>query len=72
MLANMSCWIIAIGIMISGNTSQEDLYIKTLLAMGFIFLGTLSKAVDVYKEVYKLKYTNNASQTTPIMERENK
>lgn len=72
MLANMSCWIIAIGIMISGSTSQEDLYIKTLLAMGFIFLGTLSKAVDVYKDVHKNDNIQSATQTGPIMERENK
>lgn len=49
MLGNIACWAIAIGIMLSDNTGAEDLYTKTLLAMGFIFLGILSKAVDVYR-----------------------
>ena len=54
MLANLICWIIALGMM---------------LAMGFIFLCTISKAVDVYKDIHK---NAGASQTSPIMERENK
>jgi hypothetical protein len=52
MLANITCWIIALGIMLSGFNGKQDLYYKTLLAMGFIFLGILSKAVDVYRETH--------------------
>lgn len=51
MLANLICWVIALGMMLSKSVNREDLYIKTLLAMGFIFLGILSKAVDVYRDV---------------------
>lgn len=53
MLGNIICWCIAIGIMLSKSTGQADLYNRTLLAMGFIFLGILSKAVDYYHEVHK-------------------
>lgn len=69
MLANLVCWIIALGMMLSDSTNQEDLYIKTLLAMGFIFLGTISKAIDVYRDTHK---NAGASQTSSIMEREYK
>lgn len=52
MLGNFTCWVIAIGIMLSKTMTTEDLYMKTLLAMGFIFLGILSKAVDAYYETH--------------------
>lgn len=52
MLGNLICWVIALGMMLSDSMNQEDLYIKTLMAMGFIFLGILSKAVDVYKDTH--------------------
>ena len=52
MLGNIACWAIAVGIMISKPMGAHDLYIRTLLAMGFIFLGILSKAVDVYRETH--------------------
>ena len=55
MLGNIACWAIAFGIMLSKSVSVEDLYIKTLLAMGFIFLGILSKAVDVYRETHVIE-----------------
>lgn len=55
MLGNLACWAIAIGIMLSKSINVEDLYTKTLLAMGFIFLGILSKAVDVYRETHVIE-----------------
>lgn len=61
MLANLICWVIALGMMLSESVSREDLYTKTLLAMGFIFLGTLSKAVDVYRDVHKNEKTGAGS-----------
>jgi hypothetical protein len=53
MIGNLICWIIAIGMMLSKTNGTEDLYTRTALAMGFIFLGILSKAVDVYHAVHK-------------------
>ena len=41
--------------MLSKSVNREDLYIKTLLAMGFIFLGILSKAVDVYRDTHTIE-----------------
>ena len=57
MLGNLICWVIALGIMLSDNVNREDLYIKTLLAMGFIFLGILSKAVDTYRETHLVDFS---------------
>lgn len=59
MLSNLICWVIALGMMLSDSMNREDLYIKTLLALGFIFLGTLSKAVDVYRDVHKKNDINS-------------
>ena len=53
MLGNIICWCAAIGIMLSKSADQTNLYTKTLLAMGFIFLGILSKTADYYHEAYK-------------------
>ena len=55
MLGNVICWCIAIGIMLSKSTSVNDLYTRTLLALGFIFVGVLSKAVDTYRAVHENK-----------------
>lgn len=55
MLGNITCWCIALGIIFSKSIGVGDLYIKMLLAMGFIFLGILSKAVDVYHETHSNK-----------------
>lgn len=62
MLGNIFCWCVALGILFSKSTGRDDLYIKTLLAMGFIFLGILSKAVDVYRETHK-----QTSDTTKVI-----
>ena len=59
MLGNIICWSFAIGIMFSRSSGTGDLYTKMLLAMGFILLGILSKAVDVYHDIH----TNNKSNT---------
>lgn len=53
MIANLTCWIIALALIFAKNSG--DLYVRLLLAMGFIFLGILSKAVDAYKEVRESK-----------------
>lgn len=55
MLGNLMCWAIAFGIMLSEPMGRDDLYIRTLLAMGFIFLGILSKAVDTYRDTHVIE-----------------
>lgn len=52
MLGNLICWAIALGMIFSKSASVSDFYTKALLAMGFIFLGTLCKAIDVYREIH--------------------
>ena len=55
MLGNVVCWGIAIGLMFSRAEGITSDYRKILIAMGFIFLGILSKAVDVYRDTHKLE-----------------
>lgn len=55
MIGNLICWVIALGVMLSKSISREDLYIKSVIAMGFIFLGILSKAVDTYKDTHTIE-----------------
>ena len=59
MLGNVICWAFALGTIFSKSNSTEDIYAKMVLAMGFIFLGILSKAVDVYRDIH-----NNNKQNT--------
>lgn len=49
MLANIICWILALALIFSNPTATFDFTTKLLFAMGFIFLGILSKAVDTYR-----------------------
>lgn len=52
MLANITCWVIALGMLFSESIDRRDLYIKSAIAIGFIFVGTISKAVDYYREIH--------------------
>ena len=55
MLANVVCWGLALGLMFSekGGLSGDD--DKLLFAMGFILLGTISKAVEVYRVTHTVE-----------------
>lgn len=53
MVANMICWVIALGLILSKSINTSILFTKLGFAMGFIFLGILSKAVDVYHVTHK-------------------
>ena len=64
MLGNIMCWIIAFGLLLSESIDRRDMFIKLLFAMGFIFLGILSKAVDTYREVHK-PVVGNSGDITP-------
>lgn len=55
MLGNIACWIIALGLILSKSVGTGELYTKLYFAMGFILLGIISKAVDVYYEIHKNK-----------------
>ena len=63
MIGNLTCWVIALGMMLSDSVSREDLYIKTVLAIGFIFLGILSKAVDVYRETHLVEFELDTNES---------
>lgn len=53
MLGNLLCWIVAIAAIFSNGPKAPDLETRLLYAMGFIFLGILSKTSDYYKDVHK-------------------
>lgn len=57
------CMIISIGLMFyrDGGIHMTDDYTKILLGIGFIFLATVNRAIDVYKEThtYELDVTED-------------
>jgi hypothetical protein len=53
MIGNILCWVIALALILSDTVVAAQLYTKVLLALGFIFVGVLSKAVDVYHDVHR-------------------
>lgn len=55
MLGNLICWMFAISLIFTRTTGREDFYIKLMFAMGFIFLGILCKAVDVYRDTHMIE-----------------
>lgn len=59
MIGNLICWIFAFGLVLSESVDRTDMFIKLAFAMGFIFLGSFCKLVDVYREVNKKESTNN-------------
>jgi hypothetical protein len=46
MLGNFACWFIALALILSKSPTPTDLYIKLAFALGFIFVGAISKAID--------------------------
>lgn len=61
MIGNILCWIFAISLMLTKSSNLDDLYTRTLLAMGFILLGIISKAVDYYRDIHDDKHKNKTT-----------
>lgn len=59
MFANLICWIIALALILSESKDFETLCIKLCLAMGFILLGAIHKAVDFYREIHLINIKEN-------------
>jgi hypothetical protein len=53
MLGNLMCWIMAIALIFSKSMDRNDMFLKFVLAMGFILVGAVCKLVDAYREVNK-------------------
>lgn len=53
MLGNIVCWGIALCLMFTKTTCIEVWHTHLLMAMGFILLGILNKAIDAYYETHK-------------------
>ena len=52
MLGSVVCWAIGLGMLFNRVEGFTDDYTRMLYAMGFIFLGILSRAVSVYRETH--------------------
>ena len=55
MIGNAMCWGLALGMLFSKSEGVTSDITKILLAMGFIFLGILSKAVSVYHDTHTIE-----------------
>jgi hypothetical protein len=55
MLVDAICWAVAIIFACTDTVAIADDFHKALLALGFIFVGTISRFVSVYREVHSKK-----------------
>ena len=55
MLGDAVCWALAICLMFSRSEGFTSDHNKMWLAIGFIFVGTLSRFVSVYRDVHSKK-----------------
>lgn len=53
MLGNLFCWLMVVGLFLSGFSDQNDMYMKLVFILGFILVGAVCKLVDAYREVNK-------------------
>lgn len=58
MLVDAICWAIACVIVFGNDINIVDDYHRWLLALGFIFVGTVSRFVSTYREVHSKKTDN--------------
>ena len=64
MLGNIICWMFALCLMLMKTPTLHDWYIRIAFALGFIFVGTLCKAVEVYRIAHEHYEEENKNQTT--------
>ena len=55
MLGDAVCWALAIMLLFSRSDGVSSDTVKWALALGFIFVGTLSRFVSVYRDVHSKK-----------------
>lgn len=55
MLEEVVCWGIALGLMFSKVEGFTTDYTKIIFAMGFIILGAIYKAIDVYRTTHTIE-----------------
>lgn len=54
MLEELVCWGIALGLMFSKVEGFTSDYTRIAFAMGFIILGSIYKAIDVYRTTHRI------------------
>lgn len=55
MLEELVCWGIALGLMLSKIEGFTSDYTRITFAMGFIILGSIYKAIDVYRTTHTIE-----------------
>jgi hypothetical protein len=55
MLVDAICWAVAMMFVLTDTVVFVDEFHKWLLVLGFIFVGTISRFVSVYREVHSKK-----------------
>lgn len=54
MLEELVCWGIALGLMFSKVEGFTSDYTRIIFGMGFIILGSIYKAIDVYRTTHRI------------------
>ena len=54
MLEELVCWGIALGLMFSKVEGFTSDYTRIIFGMGFIILGAVYKAIDVYRTTHRI------------------
>lgn len=62
MLGSLICWGMALAILFTSAGDSANIYMRCLVAMGFIFLGIFSRAVSVYYETHKHENNENKNE----------
>ena len=55
MLGDAVCWALAIVLLFSRSEGSISDMVRWALALGFIFVGTISRFVSVYRDVHSKK-----------------
>lgn len=65
MLGCVACWAFAISLIFEWFTVNGDYLTSMLFAIAFIFVGTISRAVSVYRDTHGggIATTNNKKNT---------
>jgi hypothetical protein len=54
-LGDAVCWALAIVLLFSSSEGSISDMVRWVLALGFIFVGTISRFVSVYRDVHSKK-----------------
>lgn len=62
MLGCVACWAFAISLIFNWFTINGDYLTSMIFAVAFIFVGTISRAVSVYRDTHGVAVSNTADK----------